>query len=206
MRADASRSAQTWLNSRSPLGFRPVELERKLDDHVRSFPGRTADVDRSAQRFHPVAEADQTRAASSVGATDAVVMDREPEAAVSFGDGNVHAGRARMLRRIGRATRKRRSRPRPRSAPATEPPSRRRARPGSQNGAQAFAGPVQSPPSDRIAGWMPREISRSSSIAPASSSATRPSARRGSSRSGGRVASAARRLRLSDTSRCCVPS
>jgi len=63
-----------------------------------------------------------------------------------------------------------------------------------------------SPPSARIAGWIPRAISRNSSNAVVSSSAARMSVARCSSRSAGTACAAARSSRTSVTRRCCVPS
>ena len=64
----------------------------------------------------------------------------------------------------------------------------------------------ESPPSVRIAGWMPRDISRSSSTTLVNRSAKRPTSVLMSSRPAGTRASAERNPRASVTSCCCAPS
>jgi len=66
----------------------------------------------------------------------------------------------------------------------------------------AQATPAPSPPSDKMAGWMPRDISRSYSSTSARPSATRDSSRPNSGWADGTARCAARRPSPSDTSRC----
>jgi hypothetical protein len=63
--------------------------------------GRAEDRDGSAERLDPVFQADDARAAAGVGAPDAVVADREGEAAVAAVDPDVDDRGPRVLGGLG---------------------------------------------------------------------------------------------------------
>ena len=52
-----------------------IGLQRKFDHDKRPFTEGAADVNRSVQGLHAVAEADQPRASRRVGAADSVIVD-----------------------------------------------------------------------------------------------------------------------------------
>jgi hypothetical protein len=82
-----------------------VESQRELDIYQRPFPTRAADLERSTQGLHPVAEADQARAAGRIDAAHRVVANREVEAVVSLLDRDAYDRRVRVPGRIGQRLR-----------------------------------------------------------------------------------------------------
>ncbi len=60
-------------------------LEWKLHRDVRPGPGSAADMDRAAQGLDPVGKAGQARTAGGIGPADAVVADRQHQAAIDRG-------------------------------------------------------------------------------------------------------------------------
>src|SRR6266436_2693627 len=77
------------------------QSQRELDIYQRPFATRAADLERSAQGLHPVAEADQARAAGRIDATHPVVANREVEAVVSLLDRDAYDRRVRVPGRVG---------------------------------------------------------------------------------------------------------
>jgi hypothetical protein len=75
-----------WLSERVD---RSVELQWKLDDDRRPLPGPAGDPDRPAKGLDPVAQADQAGAGRRIGATSAVVADREVQEGVALFEGDV---------------------------------------------------------------------------------------------------------------------
>jgi len=78
-----------------------VEPQRKQDEDQRPFAGRAAHLERPALGLRPVAEADRARAADRIGASRAVVADRQTEAVASLLGGDAHDRGVRMPGRVG---------------------------------------------------------------------------------------------------------
>jgi hypothetical protein len=79
----AIRELRGWVRHRAKL------VEGEFDEDGGPFPRGARDLDRSAQGLHPVAEPDQTRASRGIGASGAVVADREVQQGVALFDGDV---------------------------------------------------------------------------------------------------------------------
>ncbi len=60
-----------------------------MNGDERAFTGTAAEVKRPAQSLHPVAQANQTRAAGGIGAAGAVVVNRQVQEGVALLDGDV---------------------------------------------------------------------------------------------------------------------
>src|SRR5882762_5301165 len=67
---------------RRSLSLHRLDAERKRDAERRSYARRTFDVDRPAERLDAVGQAYEARAARRIGAADAVVANRQPQAAI----------------------------------------------------------------------------------------------------------------------------
>ena len=192
-------AAGRQVRAHSPL---PVHGDRGADSGA--APGGAVDRQDPVERGDAVLEAAQARAAGRVGAAGAVVRDLDDRVAVLALHTHRDVSRVRVLRRIRDRLRD------------------DEVRGGLDDQRQALAGHVDvdgngaagrerlegrgEPRVARMAGWMPRASSRSSSSAWLSSSAAPVrivSAPSGSSRS---RALASRRATERATSRCCAPS
>src|SRR6266566_4618751 len=78
-----------------------LEVERQLGDDLRSRVGPTVEPERAAERLDSVVEADDPRAACCVNSADAVVANRQQQAALAPLERNVNARCLRMLSRVG---------------------------------------------------------------------------------------------------------
>ncbi|HEY0403016.1 MAG TPA: hypothetical protein VGD09_13440 [Blastococcus sp.] len=77
----AFRPASVFAAS-AHFDYRLPALDREVDQQRSALPGRAAERDRSAHGLDPVDEPDQPRPLSGVGAADAVLADRDVQAAV----------------------------------------------------------------------------------------------------------------------------
>src|SRR6266702_1062515 len=83
-----------------------LDVERKRDDERRSATGRAIDPDRPAERLDAILQADESRALAGIRSADAIVADRQHQAAVACCERNLHMRRLRMLRRVGQGLRR----------------------------------------------------------------------------------------------------
>ena len=68
---------------------RRLHLERKRDDEQRPGAGRALDPDRPAEGLDTIVQSDESRALAGIRSADAVVADRQQQAAVALRERNV---------------------------------------------------------------------------------------------------------------------
>ena len=89
-------------SGRGLLGIhRQVRLERQLSGDLRSISRPALDLDRPAHGLDAVGETYQARTARRIGPADAVVADRQLQAAVARRERHLDPRGVRMLRSVG---------------------------------------------------------------------------------------------------------
>jgi hypothetical protein len=182
-----------------------VVVEWKLDLQRRPAALRALQRNGAADRLDTILEPDESRTTGRVGSAHAIVSDRETKHAVLLLGANVCDRRMGVLRRI--RERLRDDVVRGHFDPLREPQLVAHVEfDGTVERRPSILSAAPSPPSARIAGWIPCALSRSSSSTLVRPSTTRDSSARSGLISGGTAACEARSSSASETSRCCAPS